>query len=213
MELFELGKTMRRWPGTRTNGTGDAEAISLSDPELVVAARTNLPAFGSLYERYRDDLLRYCHVCLGNWDDAADATHQVFTNALSGLSRFIDRDNSFRAWLFTIAHHEVIAFQRVRTRRAEESLVNHEGLEDKALTPEVLAVTGDDHERLYAMVQALPEGQRRVVQLRLAGLTDREIAVILGLSDGAVRTAQSRAVARLRDLMTVSGAQSGGRDV
>ena len=63
---------MRYWPRTRPAGEGGTETIRLGDPELVIAARADHPAFAPLYERYRDDLLRYCHVCLGDWDDAAD---------------------------------------------------------------------------------------------------------------------------------------------
>jgi RNA polymerase sigma-70 factor (ECF subfamily) len=213
MEISGAETTMRRWPGARQAGDGSPEADSLGDPELVVAARADRPAFAPLYERYRDDLLRYCHVCLGDWEDAADAAQQVFANALAGLTTFVDRGDSFRPWLFAIAHHEVGAMQRRRVRRAEDSLADHAGLEDGAQTPEALAVVADDHQRLRALLESLPDGQRRVVQLRLADLTDREIAEILGMSEGAVRTAQSRAVGTLRDLMKTSPAPKGGRNV
>jgi RNA polymerase sigma-70 factor (ECF subfamily) len=204
---------MRRWPGVRHANEGGTETIRLGDPELVSAARVDHPAFAPLYERYRDDLLRYCHVCLGDWDDAADAAQQVFANALAGLATFVDRGDSFRPWLFAIAHHEVGAVQRRRVRRAEDPLANHDDLQDAAQTPEALAVIADDHQRLRALLASLPDGQRRVVELRLADLTDREIAAILGMSDGAVRTAQSRAVGTLRALMAVNPAPKGGRNV
>src|SRR5215213_2112491 len=139
---------MRYWPRTRPAGEGGTETIRLGDPELVIAARADLPAFAPLYERYRDDLLRYCHVCLGDWDDAADAAQQVFANALAGLSTFVDRDDSFRPWLFAIAHHEVGAVQRRRLRRAEDPLAGLDDLQDVAQTPEALAVIADDHQRL-----------------------------------------------------------------
>jgi RNA polymerase sigma-70 factor (ECF subfamily) len=213
MEISEQEKSMRRWPGTRQPGAGGTETISLGDPELVIAARADRPAFAPLYERYRDDLLRYCHVCLGNWDDAVDAAHQVFANAFAGLPDFVDRGDSFRPWLFAIAHHEVGAIQRRRVRRAEDPLDNHEDLEDESRTPEALAIEADDHQRLRALLESLPDGQRRVVQLRLADLTDKEIAVILDMSEGAVRTAQCRAVGTLRDLMNASPAKKGGRSV
>jgi RNA polymerase sigma-70 factor (ECF subfamily) len=204
---------MRYWPRTRPAGEGGPETIHLGDPELVVAARADHPAFAALYERYRDDLLRYCHVCLGDWDDAADATQQIFVNAFAALPTFVDRGDTFRSWLFTIAHHEVGAFQRRRTRRAEDPLEDHDHLEDAEPTPEAIAFAADDHQRLRALLASLPEGQRRVVELRLADLTDREIAGILQMSEGAVRTAQSRAVGRLRELMAAESARMGGHHV
>jgi RNA polymerase sigma-70 factor (ECF subfamily) len=137
----------------------------------------------------------------------------VFANALAGLASFVDRGDSFRPWLFAIAHNEVGAVQRRRVRRAEDPLANHNDLEDAAQTPEALAVVADDHQRLHALLSLLPDGQRRVVQLRLADLTDREIAGILGMSEGAVRTAQCRAVGTLRDLMDVGSARTGCHNV
>jgi RNA polymerase sigma factor (sigma-70 family) len=56
---------------------------------------------------------------------------------------------------------------------------------------------------VVALVQELPDRPREVVELRLAGLTDREIAEVLGISGQAVRQAQSRAVAQLRIRMGV----------
>src|SRR5215211_3866041 len=144
MGISERETAMRHWPGARQAGKGGTETVRLGDPELVVAARADRPAFAPLYERYRDDLLRYCHVCLGDWDDAADATQQIFVNAFAALPGFVDRGDSFRAWLFTIAHHEVGAFQRRRTRRAEDPLAEYDDLEDDDPKPEAAAVAADD---------------------------------------------------------------------
>ena len=204
---------MRGWRRGRQPGGGEPPGAELGDPRLVVAARGDVLAFGPHYERYRDDLLRYCFVCLGDWDDAADATQQVFANVLAKLPGFVDRDDSFRGWLFTIAHHEVGSRQRRRIRRLEEPLAADDWMEDPAPTPEDLAVCADDHRRLRALLAQLPVRRRRVCELRLADLTDRQIADILGMSESAVRTAQSRAVERLRDLMGVTtGTPTGGRD-
>src|SRR3954452_14713555 len=114
---------MRIW---RNRAARAREAVepTTADVDLVDAARDNRLAFGSLYERYRDDLLRYCFYCLGDWDDAADATQQVFTNAIAALPRFTDRDDSFRPWLFRIAHNEVLARQQRRARRPQRPLLD-----------------------------------------------------------------------------------------
>jgi RNA polymerase sigma-70 factor, ECF subfamily len=70
---------------------------------------------------------------------------------------------------------------------------------DTALTPEDMAVAAEDHRALLAR---LPVDQRSIVELRLAGLTDAEVAETLGRSVGAVKSAQFRALARLRHLLT-----------
>ncbi len=173
------------------------------DAELVAAARLDRQAFAPLYERYRDDLLRYCYYCLGNWEDAADATQQIFANAFAGLPRFIDHDNSFRPWLFRIAHNELCTRQQQRARRPQSQIDDAAEIVDRAPSPEDLAIAADDHQRLRLLLAQLPVDRRRVCELRFAGLKDREIAAILGKSEGAVRVAQSRAVSQLRVLMGI----------
>src|SRR5215213_3921189 len=107
---------------------------------LVAAARVDRRAFAPLYERYCDDLLRYCFYCLGDWDDAADAAQQVFANAMAGLSHFTDRDDSFRPWLFRIAHNEVCTRQQQRSRRPQRPLLDAALVVDYAPSPEDLAI-------------------------------------------------------------------------
>jgi RNA polymerase sigma-70 factor (ECF subfamily) len=202
-------------PGWRIR-TASADAIPLTpavgDAALVAAARVDGQAFATLYERYRDDLLRYTFYCLGEWDEAADATQQVFANAMAGLPRFADRGDSFRPWLFRIAHNEVCSRLSARSRRPQSPLHDVADIVDSCPSPEDLAIAADDHQRLRALLAQLPPDRRRVCELRFAGLNDKEIARILGKSEGAVRTAQSRAVAQLRGLMGIELAPTGGRD-
>src|SRR5215208_7897512 len=82
-------------------------ASELDDGALVRAARLDAHAFAPLYARYRDDVLRYTFYCLGDWDDAADATQEIFANALGGLAGMTGQPDAFRRWLFRIAHDEV----------------------------------------------------------------------------------------------------------
>lgn len=183
--------------------------MPVRDTELVIAAQIDRRAFGALYERYCDDLLRYCFYCLGNWDDAADAAQQVFADALAGLSHFTDRGDSFRPWLFRIAHNEVCTRQQQRSRRPQSPLVDTLMVIDPTPSPEDLAIAGDDHERLHRLLEHLPLDRRRVCELRFAGLRDREIAAILGKSEGAVRTTHFRAIAQLRQLLGTSHTGTG----
>src|SRR5215218_10666797 len=105
-----------------TQLAGGASLAPASDASLVLLARQDSRAFAPLYERYRGDILRYTLHCLGNREDAADATQQTFTNALAGLSRFQDTGDSFKRWLFRIARNEVIDRHRQRARRPEFAL-------------------------------------------------------------------------------------------
>jgi RNA polymerase sigma-70 factor, ECF subfamily len=189
-----------------------AEAAPASDgcweagePELVARARLDPRAFGPLYDRYAERVYRYCHRRLGGREAAEDATAQTFARALAGLPGF--RGGSFAAWLFAIAHN-VCANAR-RDARADRPLESAGEVADVAPSPEELAVAADDGRALRALLAGLPADQRRVVELRLAGLTGAEIAEVLGRSLASVKMLQVRALARLR---AAHAAASGGGD-
>lgn len=180
------------------------------DERLIVArARHDRSAFAPLYERYLGDIYRYCHFRLGSREAAEDVTSQTFLKAMDSLGQY--RGGSFRAWLFTIAHRTVI--DHVRARRPDLPLDLAEEAVSAEVSPETVALLNDDQRQLAALLAQLPLDQRRVIELRLAGLNDREIAGVLGQRHTAVRTRQSRAMARLRTLATDSGWLAARKDL
>jgi RNA polymerase sigma-70 factor (ECF subfamily) len=190
--------TTQRATTLSTSGAG------VDDGVLVSAARRNSHDFAPLFHRYWEPVLRYCTIRLPDRDDAEDAASQVFVDAYTSLHRFQDRGGagSFRSWLFTIAHHEIANRHRYRVRHPARPLeAAEQSFEPDA--PFEQAETADAIAHVVALVQELPDRPREVVELRLAGLTDREIAEVLGISGQAVRQAQSRAVAHLRHRMGV----------
>lgn len=180
-------------------GTPDGDAV------LVRLAQTSPSAFEPLYVRYRDRVLGYCYRRLGDRDEAEDAASSVFVAALRGLPGFRDRDDSFRAWLFRIAHNEVAMRHRHRVRHPVHALSAARDELDPGRSPEELAIVADGQRRLAAMLGDLPPRERNVLELRLADLTTTEIARVLSISEQTVRTAQCRAVARLRTGPAVAG--------
>jgi RNA polymerase sigma-70 factor (ECF subfamily) len=191
--------------GAEATSTG--EAAHESEAALVRLAQSSPSAFEPLYLLYRDRILGYCYRRLGDRDDAEDAASAVFVAALRGLSGFRDRgrDDSFRAWLFRIAHNEVAMRHRSRSRHPEQFLTDADEVTDPTVSPEDLAVRADGHRRLAGLMAILPPRERETIELRLADLTTREIAQILGATEQSVRAAQARAVARLRAAMGGEG--------
>jgi RNA polymerase sigma-70 factor (ECF subfamily) len=122
---------------------------------------------------------------------------------------------TFRAWLFTIAHNVVVSFYRTRSRRGHHaSLDDAVHLADPGPTPEDDVLLADEQQRLYQALAHLPDDQRRVFELRLAGLLGAEIAEVLHRSPAAVRQLQFRAMQRLRTMLIDSPAPTSkeGRD-
>lgn len=184
---------MQRHRTTIPAPTADAP----SDLELLGRIRTPADA-APLYDRYVEAVYRYCYRRVSDSDLAADLTSTIFTRAIEALPRFKPRTSgTFRAWLFTIAHNVVI--DSYRSQRPTG--VMPPDPPDHALGPEERAVHNDEFARLLAVLHHLPEQHRQIIELRLAGLTAAEIATTLNLSRAAVKSAQTRAYARLRDLL------------
>lgn len=192
-----------------------AARIAAADLAAVELAQADPRAFAPLYMRYAPMVLNYCRRRMADPDAAADATSLIFTRALAGLPSFrpdpARSGSTFRSWLFTIAHNVVIDTRR--RHRPHVSLDRRMGatggassgdprwLADPSASPEELAIRADDGERVRAMLRRLPERQRRIVELRIAGLTGAEIAKALGMSTSAVKSAQFRAYGTLGDLL------------
>jgi RNA polymerase sigma-70 factor (ECF subfamily) len=173
------------------------------DAALVLRAQRDRRAFAPLYRRYVDPVYRACHRRLGDREAAEDATSLVFARALAGIADC--RPASFRPWLFAIVHNTLANEYRQRAAHPPSAHTATDLLHDPAPGPEDAALTQDARATVAALLAHLPPDQRQVVELRLAGLTGREIAQALGKSHGAVRVAQHRAVVRLRTLLENQG--------
>lgn len=191
MGLFDRGDRRRRDPAEDTDAGQDTDPVSPGSDAAVFAA---------VYDRYGDAIYRYCRVRIDDPEEAEDAAALVFSNAFAAFPP--KRGASLRSWLFAIAHNVVANHYRARTARVPTVPIEdvHELL-DSAATPEDLAFLADERRALRAALTRLPDDQRRVVELRLAGLTGPEIAEVLDRSHAAVKMLQLRAVDRLRDLL------------
>lgn len=162
-------------------------------------------AFAQLYEKYFDKIYRYISMKIGDRFEAEDMTQQVFLKALKSISSFKWQDVPFSAWLYRIAHNEIVDYLRRKTRRPTAPL------EDAVLTagepgggPQTQAETACDIEALVAAAKKLTPAQREVIALRFTSdLPIAEVSRIMGKSEGAVKALQHSAVVALRRIMVV----------
>jgi RNA polymerase sigma-70 factor (ECF subfamily) len=156
-------------------------------------------AFAALYDRYVDGIYWYCRRWLLSPEEAEDATSLVFTKALAAGPRY--GDPSLRSWLFRIAHNVVL--NEWRAKPPVKIAIEHAWeVVDAAALPEELAIMAEERARLEAALRSLPDDQRRVMDLHIAGLTGPEVATVLGRSHGAVKMLRQRAHVRLRELLS-----------
>lgn len=197
----------RRGAGTGT-GLGadgrhdpdDADAAALA--VLVVEARSGSEdAWAALYERVRPKLLAYARRRLPTDEHASDAVSEALTRAVAGIGRWHGDGGGFLAWLYGILRHVVVDAQRDQWREATAArggLARGLGPPGHG-PPDELCLLREDAHRVRAAFGKLSAPEREILTLRVVdGLPAEQVGAALGQRPGAVRMAQSRALARLR---------------
>lgn len=167
-----------------------------------LAARGQPAAIDMLLRQIRPMVLRYCRSRLGHisghYHAADDVAQEVCIAILSALPRYQDIGRPFASFVFGIASHKVADAKRSATRLAIPTEDLPDGPDDRP-GPEETAVAYLEAERARSLLARLPVNQRELLVLRvLSGLSAEETGHELGMSAGAVRVAQHRALARLR---------------
>lgn len=178
-----------------------AEPPSLRDL-TARAARGHPAAIEALLEQIRPMVVRYCRSRLGqisgHYHIADDVAQEVCIAIVSALPRYRDMGRPFASFVFGIASHKVADARRNAARLAIPTEDLPDGPDDRP-GPEETVVAYIEAERARALLAKLPPHQRELLVLRvLTGLSAEETGHALGMSPGAVRVAQHRALARLR---------------
>jgi RNA polymerase sigma-70 factor, ECF subfamily len=162
-------------------------------------------AIDSLIRQIRPMVLRYCRARLGRISGhhhvADDVAQEVCIALVSALPRYQDMGRPFASFVYGIASHKVADAMRSAANLAIPTEDLPDGPDDRP-GPEETAVAYLEAERVRALLRRLPRQQRELLVLRvLAGLSAQEVGNELGMSAGAVRVAQHRALARLRAMV------------
>lgn len=167
-----------------------------------LAMRGQPAAIDTLLRQIRPMVVRYCRARLGrisgHYHAADDVAQEVCIAVLSALPRYQDMGRPFASFVFGIASHKVADAMRSASRLAIPTEDLPDGPDDRP-GPEETAVAYLEAERARALLDRLPGNQRELLVLRvISGLSAEETGNALGMSPGAVRVAQHRALARLR---------------
>lgn len=150
---------------------------------------------GGLFDRFRGPLLRYLLSFGLTVSDGEEVVQEVFLALFQHLSRGRSRSN-LQGWLFRVAHNQALK-HRSRSRLSSESFAEESVAVDPAPSPEDRVAHNQKRSRIAAVLQALPEQDRRCLALRAEGLRYREIAAILSMSLGAVSISLARSLAKI----------------
>ena len=165
-----------------------------SDERLVDLVRAGSePAFETIVERYRRALMRYVSRLLPP-ERAEDVVQQSFVNAYEAMHRG-GAELNLKPWLYRIAHNTALNALRDRGLRHDQLDERIDGVE----RPDQALERTQGLRDVLVAVQALPDRQRDAIVLReLEGRSYEEIALALGVTDGAVRQLLNRARNSLR---------------
>jgi RNA polymerase sigma-70 factor (ECF subfamily) len=191
------------------------------DPALVKACqRGEAGALDALIRATYADVYALCRRMLADPDEAADATQEVFVRVMRSVLGFRG-DSSFGTWLHRVTVNVCLTALRRRSRARATGMVpggtpfglpgDEAEVVSAGSSPSELAETADLVARSEAALAALPEDARAVVVLRdLEGLSTREVAELLGVTETVVKVRLHRAHARLRAMVTGTTAHAGG---
>ena len=195
--------------------TTTASSIVLEDASLVRQVQEgDTGAFGRLVVKYQDRVVNLCWRMCGDLDDAQDLAQEAFVHALQKIATY-RFDASFYTWLFRIAVNQSLSHRR-KTRRVVLSLHDSDGRlcdEDRpGRTPRRETDASDDpiarlaarelQQELLDALDRLEEDERAIVVLRdIEALDYREIAEVLDVSVGTVKSRLHRSRMALRALM------------
>lgn len=148
--------------------------------------------FGELIEPFKDKMYRFALRMVGSSDEAQDVVQEVFIK-LWKKRDYISEIKNLEAWCMQLTRNVSIDKLRSKHRRTED-VEEHFELKDKGRNPEEQAISSDIYDKIQVMIQALPEKQRLVIQLRdIEGYSYQEIADTLEIPLNQVKVNLFRA--------------------
>jgi len=183
----------------------DPEPLDVPDDEALLRAHVagDPDAFAELFRRHRDRLWAVALRTLGDREDAADALQDALLSAHRAAPRFRG-DSAVTTWLHRIVVNSCL--DRIRRRQAHPTVPLPDGNSDPDRPTGVEpAAPVTDHDTALVVREALarlPEDQRAALLLvDVQGYPVAEVAVLLGIAEGTVKSRCSRGRARLAMLL------------
>lgn len=171
-------------------------------------------AFGPLVEAYQKNVYNLALRMTGSAEDALDMSQEAFIKAYNSLASFRG-DSKFSVWLYRIVSNVCLDFLRARSRGAAVSLTAEKpdgGDAEEVQIPDLSALPEEELERKTTReavrrgILALPAEARQILLLReINGLSYGEIAAVLDLDEGTVKSRIFRARKRLCAYLVADG--------
>jgi RNA polymerase sigma-70 factor, ECF subfamily len=163
-----------------------------------------------LLARLRPEVVRYCRARLGRQDgsygSADDVAQEVCLAVVTALPRYVEQGRPFEAFVYGIASHKVADALRSTYRNRVDATDSVPERTDDSAGPEEAVLASERAAHTRALLELLPPSARELLLLRVVnGLSADQVGELLGMTPGAVRVAQHRALAKLRALAAEAG--------
>ena len=159
--------------------------------------RGDMPAFDELYARHSTRLFGFLRAQLPTRADAEDVLHEAILATLESAEVVFDR-GSFRTWLYRIALNLVL--NRARSQgRGQMAIVRLGASDVPELGVDERVADGQLLRALDGAVARLPEPLSEVYHLRTSGLSYDEMALVLGIPLGTLKSRMNKMVIVLRE--------------
>lgn len=154
------------------------------------------------YEAYGGAVYNYFRFHVPLPDVAEDLTAETFLKVIRAVERFDPARGSAKAWILTVARNVLGDWRRRARLRQYVALGTMHDLVYEAPSPEERLLREEEVGRLLDAVAGLAEADRELIGLRYgSGLDTAEVAQLLGISEGSVRTRVWRVLGRLRGVL------------
>ena len=178
----------------------------LIDDHLLVASfkveKSREAAFTQLVRKYQERLYWHIRRMVVEHEDANDILQNVFIKVWKNLGEFREESNLY-TWLYRIGTNEALTWIEQQKRRSSVSLSDNEDMFSERLTAQKDFDPNKIEWKLQQAIQALPEKQRVVFNLRYYDeMPYEEMSGVLGTSVGALKASYHHAVKKVEAFLT-----------
>jgi len=181
------------------------------EKELITSAQKDFAVFAKVYDQYYPKIFGYVLKRTANLEIAQDITSETFFKALKKLWQFRWRNISFSSWLYKIATNEINQYYRKgKYKSASLDKLQEQGFEPVSLhNPEAEVIEGQEKLKQHKdflvckeKISQLDIKYQEVITLRFFEEKQiKEVGIILGKSDGTIKSLLHRGLEKLRVLM------------
>lgn len=152
-----------------------------------------------IYRRVHPRLFAYARRRLATEEQAEEAVSETMVRAMAKIGSYVDSPARIDGWLFGIARNVVLETYRASSRQSSADPDRFVTTPDPAPGPASVVIAREEQDLLAQAFARLSPQDREVLEMRVVvGLDAAQVAALTGRRPGAVRTAQSRALQRLR---------------